>query len=146
METKFQLKFVKHDKDLEQCWEITLLLRPNLNKKKWLATVYGMIKNQNYKIAAIFDHDSIIAFAGFREMTSLRAGNIIYIDELCTLESYRSSGLTTLLLDHINSMAIADHKDAVVLDTGFSNATAHKLYLNHGFKLLAFHLAYRIKL
>lgn len=146
MEAQFQLKAVKLDTDIQQCWEIALLLRPYLDKEKWFTTVYGMIKTEKYKIAGIFDKDTIIAFAGFREMSSLRAGNILYIDDLCTLESYRSSALATRLLNHINSLAVADNKDAVVLDTGFSNATAHKLYLNHGFKLLAFHLAYRIKL
>lgn len=146
METQFQLKAVKHKTDIQQCWEIAFLLRPCLNKEKWFSTVYRMINTEKYKIAGIFDKDTIIAFAGFREMSSLRAGNILYIDDLCTLESYRSNGLATQLLNHINSLAVADNKDAVVLDTGFSNATAHKLYLNHGFKLLAFHLAYRIKL
>lgn len=146
MEAQFQLKAVKLDTDIQQCWEIALLLRPYLDKEKWFTTLHGMIKTEKYKIAGIFDKDTIIAFAGFREMSSLRAGNILYIDDLYTLESYRSSALATRLLNHINSLAVADNKDAVVLDTGFSNATAHKLYLNHGFKLLAFHLAYRIKL
>lgn len=146
METQFQLKAVKLDAEIQQCCEIALLLRPCLDKEKWFSTIYRMIKTEKYRIAGIFDQDTLIAFAGFREMSSLRAGNILYIDDLCTLESYRSNGLATILLNHINSLAVADNKDAVVLDTGFSNATAHKLYLNHGFKLLAFHLAYRIKL
>ena len=146
MENQFQLKSIKLHQDIEQCWEVALLLRPHLNKEAWLTTILSMMETEKYRLAGIFDNGNVVAFAGFREMTSLHSGNIIYIDDLCTLESYRSNGLATQLLNYINSIAIADQKNAIVLDTGFSNVTAHKLYLNHGFKLLAFHLAYRIKL
>jgi GNAT superfamily N-acetyltransferase len=146
MKNEFELKPVKLHDHIEQCWEVALLLRPHLNKEKWLTTILGMMETEKYKIAGIFDKGNVVAFAGYREMTSLHSGNIIYIDDLCTLESYRSNGLATKLLDFVNSIAVADNKDAVIIDTGFSNATAHKLYLNHGFKLLAFHLAYHVKL
>lgn len=146
MKAELELKRIILRSDIEQCWEVALLLRPHLNKEKWFTTIVNMMETEKYRIAGIFDKSNVVAFTGYREMTSLHSGNIIYIDDLCTLESYRSNGLASRLLDFVNSVAVADNKDAVVIDAGFANATAHKLYLNHGFKLLAFHLAYHIKL
>ncbi len=34
-------------------------------------------------------------------MTSLHSGNIIYIDDLCTLDEYRGKGLATKLLQYV---------------------------------------------
>ena len=140
MESTNQIKAINQESEIELCWEVAHLLRPHLKKENWLPSVSEMMKNEKYHIAAIFDNDKIIAFAGYREMTSLHSGNIFYIDDLCTLLPYRKRGLGTQLLNHINLLAKNSKKDAVVLDTGHSNSTAQKLYLNNGFKLVAFHL------
>jgi ribosomal protein S18 acetylase RimI-like enzyme len=79
-----------------------------------------MMQNEKYCIAGIMDNDNVVAFAGYRVMTSLHSGNIIYIDDLCTLESYRGKGLASQLLNHVKAMLVADNKDAVVLDTDFT--------------------------
>jgi len=100
-----------------------------------------MMQNEKYCIAGIMDNDKFVAFAGYRIMTSLHSGHIIYIDDLCTLESYRGKGLASQLLRHVKANAISNNKDAVVLDTNFNNNTAQKLYLSNGFKLAALHLS-----
>ena len=74
-------------------------------------------------------------------MTSLHSGNIIYIDDLCTLELYRGKGLASQLLQYVKAIAVSNNKDAVVLDTNFNNNTAQKLYLKNGFEFVAVHLA-----
>jgi ribosomal protein S18 acetylase RimI-like enzyme len=74
-------------------------------------------------------------------MTSLHSGNIIYIDDLCTLESYRNKGFASQLLNHVKAIALSANKDAVVLDTDFHNNTAQKVYLKNGYTLTALHLS-----
>ena len=100
-----------------------------------------MMLHEKYCIAGIIDNGKIVAFAGYRTMTSLHSGNIIYIDDLCTLESYRGKGLASQLLKHVETIARSSNKDAVVLDTDFNNTTAQKLYLKNGFQLAALHLS-----
>lgn len=146
MNTTFEIKTVSHLGEIEQCGEMVAQLRPNLNQEKWHRTIQKMMLAEKYKIVGLFNHGKIIAFAGFREMSSMQAGNIIYIDDLCTSESYRSTEIANKLLSFVNEIAVAANKDAIVLNTGFSNITAHKLRLNHSAKLLAFYLAYHIKL
>lgn len=141
MDNTYQVKLIKTDPEIQQCWEVAFLLRPHLDKNNWLPMISEMMQNEKYSIAAIMDNDKFVAFAGYRVMTSLHSGNIIYIDDLCTLESYRGKGLASQLLEHVKAIAISTHKDAVVLDTDFNNNTAQKLYLKSGFQLVALHLA-----
>jgi ribosomal protein S18 acetylase RimI-like enzyme len=88
----------------------------------------------------IFNKEKIIAFIGYRIMTTLHSGNIIYIDDLCTLENYRGRGIGSKLLSHVRTVAESKNVDAIVLDTGFDNHTAQKLYFKNGFELSAVHL------
>lgn len=100
-----------------------------------------MMENEKYSIAGVWDNDWCIAFAGYRFMTSLHSGSIIYVDDLFTLDEYRGKGLATELLQFVREIAIMNHLDALVLDTDFTNDVAQKVYLRNGFKLAALHLA-----
>jgi ribosomal protein S18 acetylase RimI-like enzyme len=141
MNNTYQIKIIKTDFEIQQCWEVAFLLRPHLNKNNWSSMISEMMQNEKYSIAGIMDNNKFVAFAGYRIMTSLHSGNIIYIDDLCTLESYRGKGLASQLLKHVKAIAISNNKDAVVLDTNFNNNTAQKLYLKSGFQLAALHLS-----
>jgi len=145
MKELFEIRIVKTEAEIAQCWEVASLLRPHLTKEKWVPTVMEMMQNEKYFIAGIFDNDRFAAFAGCRFMTSLHTGNIIYIDDLCTLDEFRGKGLATQLLDHIKEIARLNEQDALVLDTDFTNNTAQKVYLKSGFKLAALHLESRLR-
>ncbi|MRG48602.1 GNAT family N-acetyltransferase [Chitinophaga sp. SYP-B3965] len=136
-----EVKIIKTALEIEQCREVAFLLRPHLNKDNWVSMISEMMQNEKYSIAGIMDNDKIVAFAGYRIMTSLHSGYIIYIDDLCTLETYRGKGLASQLLKYVETIAVSNNMDAVVLDTDFNNNTAQKLYLKNGFKLAALHLA-----
>ncbi|MBT1706820.1 GNAT family N-acetyltransferase [Fulvivirgaceae bacterium PWU5] len=140
MNKSYQIRSVKTPTEVQQCWEVVSLLRPHLNKSNWIALAEEMMQQEQYFIDGIFDNDQFVAFAGYRYMTTLHTGNFIYIDDLCTLESHRGKGLASLLLEHVKSIAIANNKDAVALDTDFTNNGAQKVYLKSGFKLAALHL------
>ena len=141
MDNTYQVKIIQTDFEIEQCREVAFLLRPHLDKDNWPSMISEMMQNEKYCIAGIIENEKVVAFAGYRFMTSLHSGSIIYIDDLCTLESYRGKGLASRLLRHVESIAVSNNKDAVVLDTDFKNNTAQKLYLKNGFKLAALHLA-----
>jgi ribosomal protein S18 acetylase RimI-like enzyme len=141
----YQVKTVQTDLEIRQCREVVFLLRPHLNKNNWSSMISEMMQNEKYCIAGIMDDDKFVAFAGYRIMTSLHSGHIIYIDDLCTLEAYRGKGLASQLLSHVKAIAIAKNKDTVVLDTNFNNSAAQKLYLNSEFQLTALHLSCNLR-
>lgn len=140
MDNTYQVKTIRTDLEIQQCWEVAFLLRPHLNKNNWVPMISDMMQHEKYSIAGIMDNGNVVAFAGYRSMTSLHTGNIIYIDDLCTLTSHRGKGLASQLLKHVEALARSANKDAVVLDTDFNNNTAQKLYLKSGFQLAALHL------
>lgn len=78
-------------------------------------------------------------------VSRVHSGNIIYIDDLCTLDEYRGKGLAKRLLGHVREIARLNDQDALVLDTDFTNNTAQKVYFKNGFKLAALHLASALK-
>jgi ribosomal protein S18 acetylase RimI-like enzyme len=145
MENIYQIKTAKTDSEIEQCWDVVFLLRPHLNKADWFSMVSEMMKNEKYSIAGIVDGGRFVAFAGYRVMTSLHSGLIIYVDDLCTLEAYRGKGFASKLLTHVKDIARSSKMDAVVLDTDFNNNTAQKLYLKEGFRLAALHLSCKVR-
>ncbi len=145
MEEQFEIRIIKTEAEIAQCWDVAFLLRPHLEKEKWVPTVLEMMQNEKFFIAGAFDRGRFVAFAGCRFMTSLHTGNMIYIDDLCTLDEYRGKGLATRLIDHVREIARLNNQDALVLDTDFTNNTAQKVYLKSGFKLAALHLASALK-
>lgn len=136
----FEIKALESTLEIQQCLDVALVLRPHLNKDTWLTTINEMRKNEKYALKGIYDKDQIVAFIGYRKMTTLHSGCIIYIDDLCTVESHRGKGLGGKLLACVKTIAESEHLDAVVLDTGFDNNTAQKLYFAKGFELSAVHL------
>ncbi|SEJ58819.1 Acetyltransferase (GNAT) family protein [Dyadobacter sp. SG02] len=145
MKELLEIRIVKTEAEIAQCWEVASLLRPHLKKGNWVSMVTEMMQNEKYFITAMADQDRFVAFAGCRFMTSLHTGNIIYIDDLYTLDEYRGKGLATSLLDHVRETARLNDCDALVLDTDFTNNTAQKVYFKSGFKLAALHLESRLK-
>ncbi|WP_192579159.1 GNAT family N-acetyltransferase [Dyadobacter aurulentus] len=141
MEDQIQIKIVKTETEIDQCWDVAFLLRPHLKRDKWVSMVTEMMKNERYFIAGIFQDDKFAAFAGYRFMTSLHTGNIIYIDDLCTLDAYRGKGFASRLIKYVREIARMNQLDALVLDTDFTNSSAQKVYLKSGFQLAALHLA-----
>lgn len=140
MEDIFEIKSIESDLEIEKCLNVALVLRPHLKKEIWVSTIHEMVANEKYTLKGIYDKGNIISFVGYRIMTTLHSGNIIYIDDLCTLDGYRGRGLGSKLLSHVRSVAEFKKLDAVVLDTGFENHTAQKLYFKNGFELSAVHL------
>lgn len=141
MDNTYQIKPITTAQEIEQCREVVFLLRPHLDQKQWSVMISEMMQNEKYSLAGIMDDDKFVAFVGYRMMTSLHTGNMIYIDDLCTLESHRGKGFASQLLEYVKAIAVSKNMDALVLDTDFLNNTAQKVYLKHGFKLAAVHLA-----
>ncbi|ASK29045.1 GNAT family N-acetyltransferase [Chryseobacterium sp. T16E-39] len=145
MKIEYTISNITTDSEIQQCWEVISLLRPHLNKNNWKDIIGEMMANEKYYIAGIIENTQCVAFAGYRIMNSLHSGHIIYIDDLCTLESHRGKGLGSQLLKYVERIARSGDMDAVILDTDFTNNTAQKVYLKSGFQLAALHLAHILK-
>lgn len=135
------VKFANTQEEYLKCWNAISALRPNLTKETYLALIDKM-ESQTYRLAYIEEENgNVPAIIGFRYMTMLYCGNIIYIDDLSTIPEARGKGYASQLLDFIIDLAQTQKLDGVHLDSGHHRYDAHRLYLNEKFKITAHHFS-----
>jgi len=105
MENTFEIKSIESKQEIESCFDVALILRPHLKKENWFNTIQEMIASEKYAIKAVYDKDKIVSFIGYRIMTTLHSGRMIYVDDLCTLEPYRANGFAGKLLAEVKEIA-----------------------------------------
>lgn len=130
---------IESKENIEKCWDVIKLLRPQLTKEAFVSSVITMMREEKYRVIVLRDQDRFIAYAGYRVMTTLHSGKIFYLDDLCTDTSYRNKGLASILLNYIKNEAENLEKDAITLDSSYDLTNAHRLYLNHSFQIIAHH-------
>jgi GNAT superfamily N-acetyltransferase len=132
---------LQSDNDILRSWEVVYELRPHLQKDLFLPMIREMMADGYQMIGIPAPGDTpIAAFAGFRYLHKLHGGRSIYIDDLCTLPTYRGKGYGGRLLDYIHQLARDSGREVVTLDSGYQRHAAHRLYLDKGYVLAAHHL------
>jgi GNAT superfamily N-acetyltransferase len=96
---------------------------------------------QNYHMIYVEVQDKAVAFSGYRFITHFFSGDIIYIDDLATLEQHRGNGYASALLEHIIQLAKQNNLSGVRLDSGHLRFDAHRLYLNKNFRIVSHHFS-----
>jgi GNAT superfamily N-acetyltransferase len=97
-----------------------------------------------YRLVASFAPDGgaePVAAAGFRRLHTLAWGDIIYVDDLVTMEAHRGRGHARRLLDWILAEARRIGCGAVHLDSAPHRHAAHRLYLGEGYVISSFHFS-----
>ena len=136
-----QIKYATTQEDFLKCWNAISALRPMLTQESYLVLIESM-KMQGYQLLFIEEENGEVpAVLGFRYMTMLYCGNIIYIDDLSTLPETRGKGYGNQLLDFVIDLAHEKNLDGVHLDSGHQRFDAHQLYLNKKFNITSHHFA-----
>lgn len=133
-----EIKIAKTEEDILKCWDVINVLRPHLEKDKFVATIKSMIE-EGYTLAFIEADGKAVSAAGYRYLHFLYIGRHYYIDDLVTLEAGRGKGYASALIDFIVAEAKKNGYAAVTLDSGHQRNAAHRLYLNKGFVISAHH-------
>lgn len=135
------ITFLKTPEDIAKAFETMQELRPHLKDKASFVDQIQKQQNQGYFLVCILEGDKAAACLGFRLMTTLAWGNIMYIDDLVTSAQSRGKGYAGELLMYAIAQASAFGCDQIHLDTGYTRHDAHKVYLQHGFKMNSHHLS-----
>ena len=72
-------------------------------------------------------------------------GRIMYVDDLVTDESRRSSGIGHALMEHLQGAARRAGCVSLALDSGTHRQQAHKFYFREGMVIPSFHFAKSLK-
>lgn len=135
------IKYARTQEEFLKCWNAISALRPMLTQEKYLELIESM-KIQGYQLLFIEEENGEVpAILGFRYLTMLYCGNIIYIDDLSTLPESRGKGYANTLLDHVINLGHKKKLDGVHLDSGLQRFDAHRLYLNKKFNITSHHFA-----
>ena len=129
------------DAQIGSCHSVMLQLRPHLTDQHAFIEQVQQQRKEGYHLAYIQDEHGVKAAAGFRFLTFLAWGKVLYIDDLITDSSQRKNGHGGTLLKWVIDLATQEKCDQVHLDSGPQRHDAHRLYLNHGFKIIGHHFA-----
>ena len=127
------------------CHKIMHQLRPHLTSEQAFVEQVQRQIQEGYRLAYIEDAGQVKALAGFRFLEFLAWGKVIYIDDLVSDAATRKKGYGSKILKWVINEARKAKCDQVHLDSGPQRHDAHRLYLNHGFKIIGHHFALDIK-
>ena len=138
------IREAKEKQDFLSCFSVIKKLRPNLHQSAFYKQISVQSK-QGYRIIYIQDKKKVVAMAGFRSMQNLAWGKFIYIDDLITLDKYRSKGYGQKLFEWILKHAIKNEFDQLHLDSGVIRYGAHRFYLRNKMIISSHHFALDLK-
>ncbi len=138
------IKTIEAPHEIALCYETFFELRPQFVDQDTFVSQVLIQQKEGYQITAVLCCAEIVACMGFRMMTTLAFGKILYIDDLISREIHRGKGYGRMLLDHAVDVARESCCLEIHLDTGYTRHSAHKTYLRHGFELICHHMSRKI--
>ena len=130
--------------DIAPAFDVFLELRPYLTDIQHFTEQVLHQQQEGYRLYAISEGSEVVSCIGFRIMTTLAWGKIVYIDDLITKATCRGKGYGHALLDYAVQYAQDQGCVQVHLDSGYTRNTAHRVYLNHGFEIACHHFARKL--
>jgi GNAT superfamily N-acetyltransferase len=127
-----ELRHADSDADIAACFPVMVQLRPHLTGAAELVTRVARQREAGYRILAAWRGGGPVALAGYRVEENLIHGRFIYVDDLVTVESERSTGLGARLLATVADIGRERSIGRLVLDTALDNVLAHRFYYRQG--------------
>ena len=118
------------------------VLRPHIESvDEFVARVNDAQRLEGYRLIASLAEGDVVSAGGFRRLNTLAWGDVLYIDDLVTLESHRGQGHAHRLLDWVLAEARRLGCGQVHLDSAPHRHAAHRLYLGECYHISSFHFS-----
>lgn len=95
--------------------------------------------HSHYQLLGAFDGEALAGVVGAWIATKIWCGRYLEIDNLVVDPAHRSSGIGSLLIGHLETVARERDCKLLVLDSYTSNRPSHRLYHRLGFEIWGFH-------
>ncbi|MFJ3586184.1 GNAT family N-acetyltransferase [Streptomyces sp. NPDC090127] len=116
-------------------------LRPHLTPELF-RDVYREGHAQGLRFSAAYTEDGVCAgVAGWRIVANTGAIRKLYVDDLVTASTVRSTGVGHALLTYLERHARATGCHELNLDSGTHRTAAHRFYLRERLDIVAFNFA-----
>jgi GNAT superfamily N-acetyltransferase len=133
------------EEQIRACHRVMQQLRPHLTDEQAFVEQVQRQLSEGYQLVYCQDKGEVRSLAGFRFLEFLAWGKVLYIDDLITDSETRRSGHGGQLLKWVIKQGKKVKCDQIHLDSGPQRHDAHRLYLNHGFKIIGHHFALDFK-
>ncbi|MBA3237009.1 MAG: GNAT family N-acetyltransferase [Parachlamydiaceae bacterium] len=130
---------------IRSCHRVMGQLRPHLMEEQAFIEQVQRQLVEGYHLVYCEDNGDVRALAGFRFLEFLAWGKVLYIDDLITDSETRRNGYGGKLLKWIIEQGKKAGCNQVHLDSGPQRHDAHRIYLNHGFKIMGHHFAFNLQ-
>lgn len=97
------------------------------------------------RMSVALDGDDVAGVAVHRISENTAEGVRMYVDDLVTDESKRSTGVGHALMAHMQNLAKVAGCDSFVLDSGTHRQQAHKFYFREGMVITSFNFKKPLK-
>lgn len=106
-----------------------------------LAAIYAEGHPQGLRFSAGYVDGQCVVVAGWRVIALTQLGRKLYVDDLCTASTSRSTGAGKAMLDHLAGLARAAGCAVLDLDSATHRLEAHRFYFRERMPIVAFHFA-----
>ncbi len=134
------IRLADSDQDITRCIPVMQQLRPHIPTADFLSRIHRQMQ-QGYRLAMLERDNRVIALAGFRLTENLAWGLFLYVDDLITDETQRSTGAGKALFDWLMEYAHQHGCQALHLDSGVQRFDAHRFYLRENMRIAGHHFA-----
>jgi GNAT superfamily N-acetyltransferase len=126
------------DEQIAATFDVMHQLRPHLSREEYVPTVRAMMASDGFRLVALTDEGAVRAVAGYRYMTMLYCGRLLYLDDLVSDEQARSRGYGKALLDWLKEEARREGCTEFQLISRTTREGAHRFYFREGFGIECF--------
>jgi GNAT superfamily N-acetyltransferase len=129
----------------EQALPVLQELRPHLDRVT-LDAVLAAAHPQGLRYVAVLADDdvTVLGVAGWRIIDTTAMLRKLYVDDLVTAESARSTGVGAALLAELRTRATAAGCGYLDLDSGVHRHGAHRFYLRERMDIVSHHFARKL--
>jgi GNAT superfamily N-acetyltransferase len=114
-------------------------LRPHLLIEAYLSQVLHQREHESYQLVGLYDASVLHSLGGFRLMTNLVCGRIVYVDDLVSDQNARSEGYGAQVLEWIAQYGRSQGCTQLHLDSGVQRHGAHRFYLRERMDIVYYH-------
>jgi GNAT superfamily N-acetyltransferase len=132
------------DEQIAATFDVMRQLRPHLEREAYVPLIRALMASDGFRLVALLDEGAVRAVAGYRIMTMLYCGRLLYLDDLVADERVRSRGYGRRLLDWLKEEGRREGCAELQLVSGVVREQAHRFYFREGFGIECFH--FRAKL
>ena len=136
-----RIAWADSDADILACLPVMRELRAYIGNQDDFVAHVRQLQQNGYRLAAVWSGDRVVACAGYNIVENLIRGRYLHVEELITTRSERSNGIGRCLLQALIQEARDLHCQALALECGLRNSSAHRFYFREGLSISAFRFA-----